>query len=225
MTPMMADILAVQSMYGAASFQSGDTVYGFGSTAGSIYDFAAYSSAPALTIYDNGGTDTLNASGYSQNQVIDLRPGSFSNIGGLVGNIGIYLTSTIENAVGGSGNDTIYGNSANNMIRGGAGNDTIDGGAGVDVAVFSGVRAAYTITSLGGTSVRVAGPDGTDTLTNLEQLVFDDQTVNWLYSPQADLIVQGLSVSSSSVSLGSSITISYSVANFGTVAAGASTVG
>jgi serralysin len=225
MTPMMADILAVQSMYGAASFQAGNTVYGFGSTAGSVYDFAAYSSAPALTIYDSGGTDTLNASGYSQNQVIDLRPGSFSNIGGLVGNIGIYLTSTIENAVGGSGNDTVYGNSANNTIRGGAGNDTIDGSAGVDVAVFSGMRAAYTITSLSGTSVRVAGPDGTDTLTNVEQLVFDDQTVNWLYSPQADLIVQGLSVSSNSVSLGSNVTVSYSVANFGSVAAGASTVG
>ena len=42
MTPMMADIMAVQKMYGAANTRAGDTVYGFGSTAGSIYDFATY---------------------------------------------------------------------------------------------------------------------------------------------------------------------------------------
>ena len=75
MTPMMADILAVQKLYGAANTRAGDTVYGFGSTAGSIYDFSTYPSAPALTIYDSGGTDTLNASGYGQNQLIDLRGG------------------------------------------------------------------------------------------------------------------------------------------------------
>lgn len=225
MTPMMADILAVQEMYGAASTRTGDTVYGFGSTAGSIYDFAAFTSAPALTIYDSGGTDTLNASGYSQNQTIDLRPGSFSDIGGLLGNIGIYTTSMIENAVGGSGNDTIVGNSANNRLTGGAGNDAIDGGAGTDSTVFSGVRAAYTITALSGTGVRVAGPDGTDTLTNVELLVFSDQTVNWTGGGQADLDATGLQLSAVSVIPGGGTTLSYTVVNSGSVAAAASTVG
>jgi serralysin len=225
MTPMMADILAVQEMYGAAATRTGDTVYGFGSTAGSIYDFATFTSAPALTIYDSGGTDTLNASGYSQNQTIDLRPGSFSNIGGLVGNIGIYTTAVIENAVGGSGNDTIIGNDANNLLTGGAGNDAIDGGAGIDSAIFSGARAAYTISALGGTSVRVAGPDGTDTLTNVDRLVFSDQTVDWTAGGQPDLDALNLHLSSNTILPGGSTTLGYTVTNAGSVAAGASVVG
>src|SRR5882672_9461005 len=126
MTPMMADILAIQNLYGAPTTRTGDTVYGFGSTAGSMYEFSSYASAPALTIYDSGGIDTLNASGYSQNQVINLAGGSFSNIGGLVGNVGIYTTSVIENAVGGSGNDTITGNGVANVLTGGGGADTLN---------------------------------------------------------------------------------------------------
>src|SRR5262245_60263872 len=127
MTAMIADILAIQNLYGAPTTRAGDTVYGFGSTAGSMYNFASYSQAPALTIYDSGGTDTLNCSGYSQNQVINLTGGSFSNVGGLVGNICIYTTSVIENAIGGSGNDTITGNAADNTLTGGGGNDTLYG--------------------------------------------------------------------------------------------------
>jgi hypothetical protein len=195
MSPMMADILAIQNLYGASNARSGNTVYGFGSTAGSIYDFAAYTSAPSLTIYDAGGTDTLNASGYSQAQLIDLRGGHFSNIGGLVGNVGVYTTAVIENAVGGSGNDTIYGNDANNTLRGNAGNDTlrgmagndtlngglgddyIDGGAGDDTAVFAHGFAAYTARDYGNRIV-ITGPDGTDTLVNVEHLRFADGTVH-----------------------------------------------
>ena len=225
MTPMMADIMAAQQMYGAAGTRAADTVYGWGSNAGSIYDFATFATAPALTIYDAGGTDTLNASGYSQNQTIDLRPGSFSSIGGLTGNIGIYLTAVIENAVGGTGADSIIGNDANNRLKGGAGNDTIEGGSGTDSAVFAGARAAYTITSLGGNSVRVAGPDGTDTLTNVELLVFDDQTVSWNSIGQADLDALSLNLSASSATPGASTTVSYTVLNVGSAAAAASSVG
>ena len=65
-TPQMADIYAVASMYGAAtSTRTGDTVYGFNSNAGAVFNFGNYTSAPALTIYDSGGTDTLDCSGYS----------------------------------------------------------------------------------------------------------------------------------------------------------------
>ncbi|WP_162559093.1 cadherin domain-containing protein [Sphingorhabdus sp. EL138] len=42
------------------------------------------------------------------------------------------LTS-IENIVGGTGNDNVLGNAAANQIDGGAGNDTIEGGAGADI--------------------------------------------------------------------------------------------
>ena len=106
-TPQMADIYAVVSIYGAAtSTRTGDTVYGFNSNAGAVFNFGNYTSAPALTIYDSGGNDTLDCSGYSAAQTIDLHPGAFSSVGGLTNNIGIALNAIIEKAIGGSGNDT-----------------------------------------------------------------------------------------------------------------------
>lgn len=132
-TPQMADIYAVQSIYGAATTRVGNTVYGFHDTAGSIYDFTAYTQAPALTIYDSGGIDTLDCSGYSVAQTIDLHAGSFSSVGGLVHNIGIALNTTIETAIGGSGNDTLIANDLGCTLIGGAGNDILIGGASADL--------------------------------------------------------------------------------------------
>ena len=132
-TPQMADIYAVASIYGAAtSTRTGDTVYGFNSNAGAVFNFGNYTSAPALTIYDSGGNDTLDCSGYSAAQTIDLHPGAFSSVGGLVNNIGIALNAIIEKAIGGSGNDTLIANDAGCTLSGGGGNDTLIGGAGND---------------------------------------------------------------------------------------------
>ena len=132
-TPQMADIYAVASMYGAAtSTRTGDTVYGFNSDAGAVFNFSAYTSAPALTIYDSGGNDTLDCSGYSAAQTIDLHAGAFSSVGGLVNNIGIALNAVIEKAIGGSGNDRLIANDLGCTLSGGGGADTLTGGAGND---------------------------------------------------------------------------------------------
>ncbi|MCB4771336.1 M10 family metallopeptidase C-terminal domain-containing protein, partial [Ancylobacter sp. Lp-2] len=94
-----------------------------------------------LTIWDGGGVDTYDFSNYSGDMSIDLSPGGASlfsqaqraSLGDGVqarGNVyNAYLyndnpASLIENAVGGSGNDTMRGNSANNGLNGGAGADT-----------------------------------------------------------------------------------------------------
>jgi serralysin len=132
-TPMLFDVYALQRLYGAkATTRSGDTTYGNGSNAGSsVYDFSS-NTTPAFTIWDGGGTDTLNSSGYSSAQIINLNAGSFSSIRGGTNNIVIASGVTIENAVGGSGNDTITGNSADNTLTGNAGNDSLTGGSGLD---------------------------------------------------------------------------------------------
>ena len=123
-TLMLYDILAVQQLYGAnMTTRADNTVYGFHSNAGSVYDFAI-NRDPALCIWDGGGTDTVDASGFGQNQMIDLHDGSFSNMGGFTGNISIAFGAIIENAIGGSGSDTLTGNSASNALTGGAGADT-----------------------------------------------------------------------------------------------------
>ncbi|MFZ2157203.1 MAG: M10 family metallopeptidase, partial [Bradyrhizobium sp.] len=194
-TPQMADIYAAQAIYGAATTRTGDTIYGFHNTAGSIFDFNNYTQAPALTIYDSSGNDTLDCSGYSTAQTINLHAGSFCSVGGLINNIGIALNAIIETAIGGSGNDTLiandfgnrlyggsgidslYGGSGNDSLTGGIGNDTIDGGSGTDAAVFAGLRSAYQVTILSSGAVQVSGADGVDMLVNVEALTFDDQTV------------------------------------------------
>lgn len=132
-SPLLDDIAAIQSLYGARTQRTGDTIYGFSSNTG----IAAYSATSADTklifaAWDSGGIDTFDFSGYSQAQRIDLRAGQFSNIGGLTGNVSIYYDVTIENARGGSGADTIIGNAANNILYGNGGSDTIYGGAGDD---------------------------------------------------------------------------------------------
>jgi serralysin len=148
-TPQMADIYAMASIYGSTtSTRTGDTVYGFNSNAGAVFSFGNYTAAPALTIYDSGGNDTLDCSGYSNAQVIDLRAGAFSSVGGLVNNIGVALGVTIEKAIGGSGNDTMIANNAGCTLTGGAGNDTLIGGTGNDRLV--GGSGVDTLTGGGG---------------------------------------------------------------------------
>jgi serralysin len=83
-TPMIHDILAAQAIYGAdMTTRTGDTTYGFNSNAGrDAFDFTK-TPWPTMTIWDAGGNDTLDASGYKVTQVIDLTPGSLSSIGGI----------------------------------------------------------------------------------------------------------------------------------------------
>jgi Ca2+-binding RTX toxin-like protein len=188
--PLLDDIAAAQRLYGAnMTTRTGDTVYGFNSTADRSW-FSATSGASLLifAVWDAGGIDTFDFSGYAQNQVIDLRQGAFSSVGALVGNVAIAMGAVIENAIGGDGADQIRGNSANNRITGGAGNDVIDGGLGSDTVVFSGNRSQYTITWNGQIGT-VTGPDGTDTITNVEFLQFADQTI--AAAPTGGLTVAG----------------------------------
>ncbi|RYG02140.1 MAG: matrixin family metalloprotease [Caulobacteraceae bacterium] len=123
-TLMLYDILAIQQAYGAnMSTRAGNSIYGFGANTGATYDFTV-NTRPALCIWDGGGTDTINASGFSANQKIDLRAGAFSDINGIAANVSIAFGAVIEKATGGSGNDTLIGNAVNNTLAGGAGSDT-----------------------------------------------------------------------------------------------------
>ncbi|MFL1491179.1 serralysin family metalloprotease [Pseudomonas antarctica] len=132
--PLIDDIAAIQKLYGANySTRAGDTTYGFNSNTGRDF-YSATSNADKLvfSVWDGGGNDTLDFSGFTQNQKINLNEGSFSDVGGLVGNVSIAKGVTVENAFGGSGNELIIGNNAANVIKGGAGNDIIYGGGGAD---------------------------------------------------------------------------------------------
>ena len=146
-TAMAADIIAVQSLYGT-NFQtrSGDTVYGNNSNVtgylGDLFDqwmggaprtTAVYDNNPiAITLFDTGGQDTLDVSGQLVAQRVDLRSEAKSNVAGLIGNIIIARGTVIENAIGGSGNDTLSGNQVANVLTGGNGADSLEGWQGRD---------------------------------------------------------------------------------------------
>jgi serralysin len=131
-TPLLFDIYETQKIYGAnLTTRTNDSIYGFGTNAGDVFDFSI-NTRPLLCLWDAGGKDTLNCSGFSQNQTIDLIQAAYSNIGGLTHNVSIALGTVIENAGGGSGNDLIIGNKSANNLLGGRGNDCLLGGLGKD---------------------------------------------------------------------------------------------
>jgi Ca2+-binding RTX toxin-like protein len=76
---------------------------------------------------------------------------------------------------GGVGNDNLDGGAGDDTLNGGLGNDTLNGGGGFNTAVFAGPRANYAIT-VNGDVINVIGTEGTDTLTNIQRLVFSDKT-------------------------------------------------
>ncbi|WP_426614740.1 M10 family metallopeptidase C-terminal domain-containing protein [Bradyrhizobium sp. McL0616] len=220
-TYMANDILALQTMYGANyTTQSGATVYTWSATTGQEFINGVAQLAPGggvggsanriyETVWDGGGVDTYDLSNYTTNLSINLNPGASSvfstvqlaNLGdghyasGNVYNAYLYNGDTrsyIDNATGGSGNDTIIGNaianvlnggSGNDTITGGGGNDTIVGGAGTDPAVYSGNRANYGVSydvssqTFTFTDLRSGSPDGTDTLIDIENFQFAAGTI------------------------------------------------
>lgn len=149
--PQLDDIYAYQSKYGVNhQTRKDDTTYGFNSNTGR--DFLSVNTKHdkmVAAIWDGGGNDTLDFSGYSQDQKISLEEGTFSDVDGLKGNVSIAYGATIENAKGGTGNDWLVGNAANNELRGGDGNDSSatapdriqDFVSGEDKVDVSGIRA------------------------------------------------------------------------------------
>jgi serralysin len=81
--PLIHDIAAIQKVYGAdMTTRTGDTVYGFNSTAGrDVFDFSI-NKVPTVAIWDAGGNDTLDFSGWNTASKMDLRQGAFSSGGG-----------------------------------------------------------------------------------------------------------------------------------------------
>jgi serralysin len=176
-TPMMADIIAVQSLYGKPTGgpTAGNTVYGKGATLGTYMDdvFAGRGASPganAMTIFDEGGRDRFDFSADTKAQRVDLNGGAVSDVFGKKGNLVIAKGTVIEDYVAGQGSDNVRGNSAGNSIAGrdGAdtlygrdGNDTLDGGTGED-GLFGGNGTDRLLGSSGNDMLR--GDAGADTL-------------------------------------------------------------
>ncbi|WP_371395766.1 M10 family metallopeptidase C-terminal domain-containing protein [Fretibacter rubidus] len=134
---LLHDIAALHRLYGEnTTAYSGDTVYGFNSNTGdSGWTLSDNLDSIIAAVWDTGGIDTLDVSGFDVESDIDLREEAFSSFGYLTYNFSIARGVVIENAIGGGGEDTILGNDANNELTGNAGDDSLMGGAGNDTLI------------------------------------------------------------------------------------------
>jgi len=216
-TPMLNDIMAMQAMYGAdTTTRSGDTVYGFScniaGTLSAIYNFAINLN-PILTLYDAGGNDTLNLSGWNTPSIIDLTPGSYSSCNSMTNNLAIAYACNIERAITGAGDDRITGNGLGNYLDGGAGNDlisggdgddtlaagagndTLEGGNGNDSVILSGSLVDYKFYFIDNQGFTFSGSaTGIDLIKDVELFVFSDVTKTigeLLTDPTAGLKING----------------------------------
>jgi serralysin len=170
-----------------------------------------------MTIWDGGGTDTYDLSSYSTGVAINLAPGQGStfssdqlaelgggpNDGKARSNVFNALQykgdarSLIENAIGGSGNDTIRGNTANNSLQGRAGsdtlrgfsgNDTLDGGTGADRMYGGAGSDTYLVDNVADV-VDETGTSGVDTVRS--SIAFDLAKTSQVKGSVENLILLG----------------------------------
>lgn len=170
---MMHDIAWLQELYGVNdSYNTGNNSY-------TVETGAHY------TIWDAGGTDTLNGSAQSQDITFRLGEGELTEIGTTV--VGIAFNVEMENATGGSGNDTFYandldnvliGNGGNDTFYGSAGNDDINGGNNTDNIIYSFLSSAFSFNFIDSVTVALThiADAWTDTLENIESFIFNDNT-------------------------------------------------
>lgn len=162
---MMADILALQRLYGANyGLNAGNTTYSWSPTTGQMSIDGVGQVAPGLnrvflTIWDGGGTDTYDMSNYATGVSIDLRPGKWSITadeqraeleGPYEGNSYVrkYSLGNVYNALLFKGNEASLIENA----TGGAGDDAIRG------------NVAANLLKGGGGHDSLAGDTGDDTL-------------------------------------------------------------
>ena len=131
---MALDIAMLQLLYGAnMNHAGGNTTYNLTDANGSGTFWES--------IWDTGGTDLIRYDG-TRDTTIDLREatleyglgggGFVSAANGIRGGFTIANGVVIENARGGTGDDTLIGNNAANLLVGANGHDFISGGGGHD---------------------------------------------------------------------------------------------
>lgn len=170
------DILALQYLYGARPYNTGNNTYAFNDTTGQRLEI----------INDHSGIDMINVSAVTVGVKVNLQEGALSSIGKLANgyipafeNVSIAYGVKIENVIGTAYADQLIGNDINNCFTPGMSNDIIDGGGGLDTVVLSALRLRSTI-SRNENKILVSditGVEGSDTLTNVERIQFADINV------------------------------------------------
>jgi serralysin len=152
-TPMLHDIYTIQSIYGAdPTTRAGDTTYGFNSNAGKdIYNFGT-NQYPYMAVYDAGGNDTIDLSGFTASQYIDLHAGAFSSIGAAIPNAATINANThafnaqYGTAFGDVSDATVNGLASSYMGAAAARIQAYTGVSGINATEYDNFAIAYGVT-------------------------------------------------------------------------------
>jgi hypothetical protein len=127
------------------------------------------------TLYGGYGTNYIDFSQATSGISFNLHNTSY-NFTSSSNGIGSGTLNSINGVIGTNFNDTLVGNAGNTFLYGGEGNDSLKGGTGITTAVYSGNPLDYTYSfahgALSQITDTVAGRDGSDTLSSIQQLEF-----------------------------------------------------
>ncbi|MCU4181742.1 metallophosphoesterase [Bosea sp. BH3] len=117
-------------------------------------------------LLDGGdGIDTADYSGDTAGVTVNLAEGYAEG-----DEAGSDELVSIENVIGGAGDDTLIGDDGDNVFVGGLGHNVIDGGAGFDTLDLSAATGPVTVDFAGG---KASGSGiGTNSFSNIEKLLF-----------------------------------------------------
>lgn len=133
------------------------------------FDTSNFTTAQTVDLRQADDTGSVGWSTFDSSALAQLGSGNLPP-----GNVVIALETVVNNATTGSGNDSLTGNSGNNVLDGGAGTDTVHA---LDTFGNS------TVTMLSANHCQLVSPlDGTDTLVNIEVIVYSGGTTKNLSS-------------------------------------------
>ena len=170
------DLIALQSLYGARTIQAGNDSYQLNDATGLTLH----------TLVDNGGTNTLDASGCTFGVTLNLNAGAMSSAGvtpqgtAAFNNFALSANTVMQVAIGSAHDDWLIGNDLDDTFFPGVGNDLIQGGKGSNTVVLASPWSAY----LAGMETRAGvatltlqaadGISGTKTCTGILNYQFTD---------------------------------------------------
>lgn len=200
-TPMILDVIALQQAYGEGNGTSGsgndtitpgiagyrtyfdtggiDTVDLSDYTSGAYFHMgvsitgAAHLVGVSMSTFDAQNTIALGK------DPANLRwfYGEYENAAGSAAADQI-TGNSLDNVIEGKdGNDTLSGGGGNDSLNGGGGDDILNGQDGIDTAVYTGSRSAFSITRNTDHSFTIndnTHTEGTDTLNGIERINFSD---------------------------------------------------
>ncbi len=200
------DVIQAAITYSIANVANVENLYLFGTQSvnatGNALANVLRGNDAANTLVGGAGADTLRGGVGNDTYVVDNAADTVTESANegtdtVQASVSWTLGANLENlTLTGAAAINGTGNALDNVITGNTGASLLDGGAGVDTARFSGAIGSYKFGQRDGKLV-VDGPDGHDTLVNMEFLAFGGSTPVAVSSLASSATIQPLIIVSS----------------------------